>query len=599
MASIRFSALLFAAGAAAQVQLAVSRHHDPFTATARRQVQTKTKFLADDFEYVVNVTVGTPPQEVSLAVNLFSYDSWVPDHEECEGNSFLSVCDYGTFDPFSSKSFVRESVDSFDEYYSSGYYVTGDTIRDTMTIGDITITNLTMGLGRQTNVGLGRLALGYNSSYSTTPTFLDRMADMGLINSTAFSLWPESGDAATGSLLLGAVDTSRYTGDLQRFQAYKYDMQYVGFYTQLASINGSRLEDASLQPLADPTTLPFVGISPPTLMSNLPWDVAQRIWTLARATVDDYDGQATVPCSWASNMTGQVALELGGVGGYILTANLSDLIIPQDMWSTSTWSWDTEEETAWCMFGVQSQNDSTSYSSSDSTNGNWVIGSTLLKNTYTVYDLPNEELAMAPMRTGKTGTPNIVSFESYGAEIPGSKKVGEDYCWSYQTCDNDNGNGDGGYGGGGNGDGYYYYEPGLQPWQKIVIGATIGGAALVIAALATWAFLRCRRIRKAEAELGKIEHPPGMLVVWPGGLPAKPAAAITQAEVEEPAPPLPPRPTRDVTSPPTVEQQPEMTEARGVEQPPVVQEPQDAAGPSVVREPDTAHVPRGRSPVQG
>ncbi|KAM0269455.1 hypothetical protein ACHAQH_009717 [Verticillium albo-atrum] len=588
MASIRSISLLLAAGAAAQVQLSVSRHHDPFTSTRRRNIQTDVTFVSDEYDYVVNVTIGKPAQEVSLAINLFSYDTWVPDQEACEGNIFLSACDYGSFDSFSSETFIRESVDTFDEYYTSGYYVNGDTIRETLAVGGTDITNLTMGLGRQTNVGLGRLALGYNSSYGETPTFLDRMADMGLINSTAFSLWPEDDDAATGSLLLGAVDSSRYTGELQRFQAYKYDMQYVGFYAKLASINGSRLdgENLNMQPLADPATLPFIAISPPTLLSNLPWDVASRIWTLARATVDDYSGRATVPCSWRKNMTGQVALELGGVGGYVLTADLRDLIVPEDMWTTSTWSWDTEEETTWCMFGIQSENDTTSYAS-DSTEGNWVIGSGLLKKTYTVFDLPNEELAMAPLRTGDTGEANVVAFDAYGAQIPNSKKVGEEYCWSYQPCSNSGGNG---YNGPGS-DGYYdWNRPGLADWQKIAIGVSLGGTALVIAGLATWAILRCRRIRKAEAEMGKIEHPPGMLIVRRGDISKEPAVTTTEAEVEQPPPPLPARPARTAgndASVPAVEEQQKMTETR------------DAPGSSVVREPDTAHVPRGKSPVQG
>ncbi|EEY16785.1 aspartic proteinase [Verticillium alfalfae VaMs.102] len=490
----------------------------PFTSTPRRQVQTKTNFVADVLDYVVNVTVGNPPQEISLALDLFSYNTWVPDKEECDGNIFLSGCDYGSFDTFSSKTFIRDAVDSFDEYYASGNYVRGDDIRETISVGDTDITNLTMGLGRQTDLSLGRLALGYNASYGT-PSFLDRMTEMGIINSTAFSLWTEDEDTASGSLLLGAVDASRYTGRLQRFQVYKYAMQYVGFYALVASINGSRLdtENRILQPLANLGTSRYIAVSPPTLLSNLPWDIAERIWELARAEVDYYSGQATVPCAWRDNMTGQVALELGGVGGYALTVELKDLIIPADVWPIDSNSWyleDGEEANPLCLLGIQSQNTS-SGSANDANDSDWVIGGSLLKNTYTVFDLANEELAMAPLSSGGDSQPNIVSFDFYGAVVPSSDEVGERSCWSYQPCS---------VVGPGSGNDWEY-QSGLQDWQKIAIGASLGGTGLIIAALATWAIVRCRRVRKEEAELGKIEHPPGMLFVGPCGAPQVPAVA--------------------------------------------------------------------------
>ncbi|KAG7120987.1 aspartic-type endopeptidase OPSB like protein [Verticillium longisporum] len=599
MASLRYFVLLLAAGAVAQVQFPVSRHRAPFTSTPRRQVQTKTNFVAEVLDYVVNVTVGNPPQEISLTLDLFSYNTWVPDKEECDGNIFLSGCDYGSFDTFSSKTFIRDAVDSFDEYYASGNYVRGDDIRETISVGDTDITNLTMGLGRQTDLSLGRLALGYNASYGT-PSFLDRMTEMGLINSTAFSLWTEEEDTASGSLLLGAVDASRYTGRLQRFQVYKYAMQYVGFYALVSSINGSRLdtENRILQPLANLGTSTYIAVSPPTLLSNLPWGIAERTWELARAEVDYYSGQATVPCSWRDNMTGQVALELGGVGGYALTVDLKDLIIPADVWPIDSNSWyleDGEEANPLCLLGIQSQNTS-SGSANDANDSDWVIGGSLLKNTYTVFDLANEELAMAPLSSGGDSQPNIVPFDSYGAVVPSSDEVGERNCWSYQPCS--------GMGPGSGND--WEYQSGLQDWQKIAIGASLGGTGLIIAALATWAIVRCRRVRKEEAELGKIEHPPGMLVVGRAGLPKVPAVTTTTTtgvEAEQPPPPLPARPAAappadDAAVPIVVGEQPDMSEKQRSKQPDMPEEA-DIASSSVVREPDAAHVPRAKSPAQG
>ncbi|EGY22367.1 hypothetical protein VD0002_g928 [Verticillium dahliae] len=595
MASLRFLLLLLVASAVAQVQFPVSRHRAPFTSTPRRQVQTKTNFVADVLDYVVNVTVGNPPQEISLALDLYSYNTWVPDKEACDGNIFLSGCDYGSFDTFSSKTFIRDAVDSFDEFYASGYYVRGDDIRETISVGDTDITNLTMGLGRQTDLSLGRLALGYNASYGT-PSFLDRMTETGLINSTAFSLWTEDEDTASGSLLLGAVDASRYTGRLQRFQVYKYAMQYVGFYALVASINGSRLdtENRILQPLANLGTGTYIAVSPPTLLSNLPWSIAERIWELARAEVDYYSGQATVPCAWRDNMTGQVALELGGVGGYALTVDLKDLIIPADVWPLDSNSWyleDGEEANPLCLLGIQSQNTS-SGSANDANDSDWVIGGSLLKKTYTVFDLANEELAMAPLSLGGDSQSNIVPFDSYGALVPSSDEVGERNCWSYQPCsDMRPGSGND-----------WEYPSGLQDWQKIAIGASLGGTGLIIAALATWAIVRCRRVRKEEAELGKIEHPPGMLVVGRAGLPKVPAVTTTTTDVEaeQPPPPLPARPAAappaDAAVPIVMGKQPEMSEKQRSKQPAM---PKETDVASVVREPDVAHVPRAKSPAQG
>ncbi|ROT38589.1 acid protease [Sodiomyces alkalinus F11] len=527
----------------------------------RRQVQTDTRLEGNangyyvGFEFLVNVSVGTPPQEVSLLVSLETSEIWVIDIETCGDGPYSADidCFFGSFDPNQSDSFERISRSSFDASLPSGSWVEGDLISETVHIGPAKLEDTTLGLVHDSSgyEAIGVLGLGYGTF--TGSSSLDTLEAAGHINSTAFSMWPSSANASDGSLLLGAIDTTKFSGDLQRFQAYKYSMQYTGFYGKIGSVNGSDSADGRLEPIVDESLnpdLPFVGINPTYLLSNLPLAVAQPIWDLAGVVLDSYSyaGRAVIPCDRASSLTGRVALELGGTGGYILTANLRDLVLPADIYSYEYYaSYDDDypelDGEEMCIFGVQNI-DSGSYSEES---GHWVLGSYLLRNTYLVFDLANEEVGMAPVvRPSDATRANIVPFPSSAATIPKSTKVGQSWCWAYQDCEGDGVGDSDGTGYSDDRDREDWYNERDRRYRAMLTGVGVGIAAgigsilFVGLLLGIWAFRRYRKVKKEELETGIIRHPSGVILIGRGG---KPLVLKGAKELDEPeSPPLPPRP---------------------------------------------------------
>ncbi|PNP39599.1 hypothetical protein TGAMA5MH_08415 [Trichoderma gamsii] len=157
---------------------------------------------------LINISVGTPPQVVKVAVDLqsSSISLLVPDIRKYEplyvgGEDDCSDDDYctlmGDFDPGKSSTF-KNTTD-----------VNGATGSDFMLIADKRVYGVSISLS------------SIDGTYSTLgvaqqPSFPFKLVDQGLINSPSFSLWS---DASTneGILLFGGVTLGLYTGRLQAF----------------------------------------------------------------------------------------------------------------------------------------------------------------------------------------------------------------------------------------------------------------------------------------------------------------------------------------------------------------------------------------------
>lgn len=325
---------------------------------------------------------------------------------------------------------------------------------DSLTMeGTFTIPNLTMGLVNETSsyIGgddfMGVLAIGYNDS--TSDNFPDLLVKQGLINTTAYSIWMDDEAAASGSLLFGAIDTTKFTGNLTRIQSsYSYiDMmvQIVGINATMTdsspiTIGGSTDEDSSSSEIDSETNGSFPSFtatySPPDTLSVVPSDVASQIWNLVGAYYQENYGMALIGCSAASDTTMNFTMQLGseGADGPIITATMSDLVIPASEYNISfqATSYYSDIDGDVCVFGIQNSSvlgytDSYGYDSQA-----YTLGSTMLRRTYSVFDLANSEVAVAPVVFGASESSNIVPFTSYGATAPSSTVL----C-SYSDCSSD------------------------------------------------------------------------------------------------------------------------------------------------------------------
>ncbi|RYP79779.1 hypothetical protein DL769_002801 [Monosporascus sp. CRB-8-3] len=547
--SAPFLAAALAATASAQIRLPFSRQHGAATAdgSAQRRTLPAVGLYGAESTYVVNASVGTPPQNLSLALTLSADESWVPDAND------LFYEDYGAFWPENSSTFVRPGEGSFGLKYMDGQAAYGDRIRETLWVGGAAVPNLTMGLAHETNTRLGILALGFNRSSSGVPNFPDRMLAEGLVNSTAYSLWLDDQSAESGNVLFGAVDKAAFEPPLVRFPvdtATFPDGVYFSprtFNVNLASVNVSRTAGGAMQPLVQNQTAVeevIVAIDPNFAITILPHFLAQPIWDLVGITYDEDFGVATIPCSAALNSTARLALRLYGADGPVIDVPVSDLVLDGDGVVPGTWNQDTETGTRWCTFGVQNTSSIRSYLFDE--RWAWSLGAPMLKRTYAVFDLANREMALARAKFG-ADRDDVVPFPSYGADIPESTGACNN---QYDYCSDDS-DGSGSRGRYRSGTPYDGLSGGAL--VGVMIGCIVGSSVVGLGIFS--GMLACARRRqqsadtavddeKAQAVTGA-EQPPA-LPPRPAA-PADPEAATAQIVAEtEPPPAIPPQPPAPV-----------------------------------------------------
>lgn len=148
--------------------------------------------------YIINMTIGTPPQSFSVQLDTGSSDIWVPsvDSDVCEQEQ--QACQaLGEFDSSKSSSFVDVAKNDFQIQYEDMSGVTGDYINETLVVGKTTIKNMTMGLATQATRAFGVMGIGYDADESTAsvdptsayPNIIAQMKAQGAINTLAYSLW--------------------------------------------------------------------------------------------------------------------------------------------------------------------------------------------------------------------------------------------------------------------------------------------------------------------------------------------------------------------------------------------------------------------------
>ncbi|KAI9028886.1 aspartic peptidase domain-containing protein [Phycomyces nitens] len=187
----------------------------------------------DGSEYIVKVSIGTPPQNFTVSLDTGSADLWVPSIY-CEKEE----CNLSRFDPNKSSSFVDTSYPFQINYglgHAHGYYG-----QDTVRIGDAVVPSQQFGLASSTKDiitgesvnkhpdGLrvlpnGILGLGYPGLTSASGSeigkyepFVFNLARQGLIDEPVFSVFMSHVERTgwTGELLLGGVDHGRHKGDM-------------------------------------------------------------------------------------------------------------------------------------------------------------------------------------------------------------------------------------------------------------------------------------------------------------------------------------------------------------------------------------------------
>jgi len=151
--------------------------------------------------YLVNVTVGTPPQTISLDIDTGSSDVWMFGPHSCEEQT--SICYGGVFNPDASTSISNPCSEASDcpsfqiQYGTPGSGVQGYYFQYVFGIGGQTVQNLTMAFAvdaAYTTTGIMGVGFALGESLEdeqqqTYPNLVQVMAQEKIIPSESYSLY--------------------------------------------------------------------------------------------------------------------------------------------------------------------------------------------------------------------------------------------------------------------------------------------------------------------------------------------------------------------------------------------------------------------------
>lgn len=216
------------------------------------------KLIDEATFYMAEIAVGADNQKVGVLVDTGSSDFWIvgTNNTLCEsgttgslksskGRSLTSILaygdddynvastdiqgknsvqqincsQYGTFDESTSKTF-KSNYTTFSITYDDNTFAKGTWGQDTVSFGDLSISNTNIAICDYTDNAQGVLGIGLAGlettkvigggyTYQNLPL---KLVDDGIIKKAAYSVFLD--DSSNSEILFGAIDSSKFTGDL-------------------------------------------------------------------------------------------------------------------------------------------------------------------------------------------------------------------------------------------------------------------------------------------------------------------------------------------------------------------------------------------------
>ncbi|GME99221.1 unnamed protein product [Ambrosiozyma monospora] len=198
--------------------------------------------------YSVDVAIGSDSNVVTVLLDTGSSDFWVmsPKNPYCAagtggasqstlgsgqynssvdsdltGYGSIDCSEFGTFDPSDSSSWHNNGSSFYIEYVDQTFSE-GTWGYDEIQIGGVNIPDVNIAVCNNTDSDVGVLGISYAELESTNTrrnhhTYMNlplTMKSQGMISKLTYSVYLDDPDAETASILFGAIDQNKYTGDL-------------------------------------------------------------------------------------------------------------------------------------------------------------------------------------------------------------------------------------------------------------------------------------------------------------------------------------------------------------------------------------------------
>ncbi|KAH0032343.1 acid protease, partial [Aureobasidium melanogenum] len=353
------------------------------------------------YRYMINLTVGTPPQPQSVLIDTGSSDTIFLAAE-----SFIHL----------RNAFPRRhQCNLWRGHHVLRGALAADIVTDVIQTGDLVAGGAHFGVAHRSSgkmlpngdyIGIMGLAYPYieavKEGQPKYPTFVQSLVDAGAIASRLFSLYLNE-VSSYGSILFGGLDTEKYTGNLTTLnilpsKADNGDPTILSYFLQLDEVSMTH-EDGQQEALIAPgqQTLPVWPDSgtPVWLVSS---EVYSKVINTTGATLQD--NVALIPCSKIANKTSfTFSLSGNGTNRAQLEVPLASFFTPAVLKTGKVAQLGGEDA---CRLLVTPINSETK---------NILLGTPIMRAGYWIFDMDNGQISVAQARVSST-TSNVVAVEA-------------------------------------------------------------------------------------------------------------------------------------------------------------------------------------------
>lgn len=373
--------------------------------------------------YMINLTVGTPPQPQSVLIDTGSSDTiFLAAESFCTSKKTASKCPGGTFNTSASSTFKMLSSGGINATYggvttssdNNGALV-ADLVTDVIQTGDLIVGGVHFGAAHQSSgdilpngdyVGIMGLAYPYveavREGQPKYPTFVQSLVDAGAISSRLFSVYLNE-VSSYGSILFGGLDIEKYIGNLTTLNILPSKVDngnptVLSYFLHLDEVSMTH-EDGQQETViaSGEQTMP---VWPDSGTSDwlVPSEIYSKIVNMTGATLVDNVG--LIPCSKIANKTSfTFSLSGNGTNHAQLEVPLASLFTPAVLNTGKVVQSGGEDA---CHLMVTPASPDTGY---------LLLGTPIMRAGYWIFDMDNGQISVAQARLSST-TSNVVAVEA-------------------------------------------------------------------------------------------------------------------------------------------------------------------------------------------
>ncbi|CAO1598917.1 hypothetical protein XANCAGTX0491_002669 [Xanthoria calcicola] len=371
------------------------RRIEPLSSSMGKRDTTAADLTRRQLGYYASLAVGTPPQNFVVHLDTGSSDTWIPSVDSSLCQSSPAACQLSGRYDVGNSSTANGLRQIFQTSFGDGSKHNGTFITDTVAFADAVLPDMHLALVKQSaNVPLGdldtyaagRLGLGFEeteagvgfSNMTAYPNIVSELVANGYIETKAYSLWLNSAASLNGSILFGAVDSTKYKGSLMAIPTVPSPnpKEPARQAVQMTSLTLNTNNGASA--LVASGSVLYAHLDTGSTTTFLPRAMAEAIHSAAGVLNNNATSNRPYVSCNMSTAAATFTFGFGGPLGPQISVSMADFVHP--FANNITFG----DGTPACYFDLESSD----YPFA-------VLGDSFLRSAYAIFDLENRQIALA------------------------------------------------------------------------------------------------------------------------------------------------------------------------------------------------------------